>query len=30
MSAGVLDAIVSATRRRVREGAYSPAPKAGP
>ncbi len=30
MSAGVLDAIVSATRRRVREGAYSPAPKVGP
>ncbi len=30
MSAGVLDAIVSATRRRVREGGYSPAAKAGP
>lgn len=30
MSAGVLDAIVSATKRRVREGEYSPAAKAGP
>lgn len=30
MSAGVLDSIVSATRRRVREGGYSPAAKPGP